>query len=64
MSAADFYGLKRLILTQFRNHARLEISPKASAIALIGPNGTGKTNILEAISTLGPNKGMRGADLS
>lgn len=61
---SDFIGIKRLILTQFRNHARLEINPNSKAIALVGPNGTGKTNILEAISILGQGRGLRSADLA
>ena len=31
---------------------------------LAGANGTGKTNLLEAISLLSPGRGLRGAKLS
>lgn len=32
--------------------------------AIIGPNGSGKTNILEAISLFAPGRGLRGAETS
>lgn len=57
-------AISRLVLTQYRNHARLELETGKQAVVLSGPNGAGKTNILEAISLLGPGRGLRGADLS
>lgn len=59
-----FIGIRRLILTEFRNHARLEIDTQSKVIVLFGPNGAGKTNILEAISLLGAGRGLRSADIS
>ena len=53
----------RLNLTQFRNHARLELETQDGPVCLFGPNGAGKTNILEALSLLGPGRGLRSADL-
>jgi DNA replication and repair protein RecF len=53
----------RLNLTQFRNHARLDLETDDQPVCLFGPNGAGKTNILEALSLLGPGKGLRSADL-
>lgn len=58
-----FIGIRRLILTEFRNHARLEIETKAKLIVLYGPNGAGKTNILEAISLLAPGRGLRHSEI-
>lgn len=59
----DFAGIRRLILTQFRNHARLELDIGAKVVVLFGANGAGKTNILEAISMLGSGRNLRSADL-
>lgn len=57
-------ALSRLNLTDFRNHAALEIRPEAQFIALHGSNGAGKTNILEAVSLLVPGRGLRRAAMS
>jgi DNA replication and repair protein RecF len=57
----------RLALTDYRNHeaARLDVGagPSAGIVAITGDNGAGKTNILEAVSMLGPGRGLRGAAL-
>ena len=57
-------SLSSLILTDFRSYsaARLELS--GGAVVLHGPNGVGKTNLLEAVSLLTPGKGLRGATAS
>lgn len=57
-------AITRLTLTNFRNHAALELAPQAQLTALHGPNGAGKTNILEAVSLLVPGRGLRRAALS
>jgi len=54
-------SLSRLALAQFRSWARLELAFDARPVAIFGPNGSGKTNILEAISMLSPGRGLRGA---
>jgi len=56
--------LRRLTLTQFRNYAALTWAPAARVSVLFGPNGSGKTNLLEAISLLAPGRGLRGARIA
>jgi DNA replication and repair protein RecF len=43
--------LTRLTLTDFRSYAAAELVPDAGLTVVAGPNGTGKTNLLEAIHT-------------
>jgi DNA replication and repair protein RecF len=56
--------LSRLSLTQFRSYASLVWRPAARISVLHGPNGSGKTNLLEAVSLLVPGRGLRGARIS
>lgn len=53
--------LRRLALTDFRNHALSAIDVGAAHVVFTGPNGAGKTNVLEAISLLSPGRGLRRA---
>jgi DNA replication and repair protein RecF len=53
--------LNRLTLTDFRNYASLTWRPASRISVLYGPNGSGKTNLLEAVSLLVPGRGLRGA---
>ncbi|HEX4369549.1 MAG TPA: DNA replication/repair protein RecF [Rhodopila sp.] len=53
--------LNRLTLTDFRNYPALTWRPAARIGVLYGPNGSGKTNLLEALSLLVPGRGLRGA---
>ncbi|MAN57930.1 MAG: DNA replication/repair protein RecF [Paracoccus sp. (in: a-proteobacteria)] len=53
--------LRRLSLAQFRSWARLDLELDRHPLAIHGPNGSGKTNILEAVSMLSPGRGLRGA---
>jgi DNA replication and repair protein RecF len=56
--------LTRLTLTDFRSYAMLRFTPVARVNVFAGANGTGKTNLLEAISLLVPGRGLRGAKFS
>ena len=57
-------GVKRLTLTDFRNYAFLRLEPDICPIVITGENGSGKTNVLEAISFLTPGRGLRGAKIA
>ncbi len=55
--------IERLSLTHFRSYRDAVIHPARGANVLVGENGAGKTNVLEAISLLVPGRGLRGAAL-
>ena len=56
--------LQKISLTNFRNYEALRLDVgQAPQVVLVGANGAGKTNVLEAVSLLTPGKGLRGADL-
>ena len=56
--------LTRLTLTDFRNYRTLTWRPAARLAVVTGPNGSGKTNLLEAMSLLVPGRGLRGARIA
>jgi DNA replication and repair protein RecF len=56
--------LQRLTLTDFRSYKAVRFSPAARLCVLTGANGSGKTNLLEAVSLLVPGRGLRGAKFS
>jgi DNA replication and repair protein RecF len=53
--------LTRLRLTDFRSYPAFDGRFAGRIVAIAGENGVGKTNLLEAISLLGPGRGLRGA---
>lgn len=55
--------LDRILLEDFRNHAATAIDGTARFNLLVGDNGAGKTNVLEALSLLAPGRGLRRAAL-
>ncbi|WP_252258259.1 DNA replication/repair protein RecF [Erythrobacter aurantius] len=56
-------ALTKITLSNFRNHASSELADTAHFNLLVGENGAGKTNVLEAISLLSPGRGLRRAQL-
>jgi len=57
-------ALDRIQLADFRNHRRTPIEGTARFNLLIGENGAGKTNVLEALSLFAPGRGLRRAALA
>lgn len=53
-----------LRLSDFRNYSSLDINFGPEPVVLYGPNGSGKTNLLEALSFLSPGRGLRRAKVS
>jgi len=53
--------LARLVARDFRNFAHLEVAVPTTGLAIIGENGHGKTNLLEAVSYLSLLRSLRGA---
>ena len=53
--------VERLVLTNFRSYAHLSFETGPEPQVLIGANGAGKTNLLEAVSMLAPGQGLRRA---
>ena len=56
-------SIRRLRLQDFRNYGRLELDLGPEHVVLVGENGAGKTNLLEALSLLSPGRGFRRATL-
>jgi DNA replication and repair protein RecF len=56
--------VSRLTLSEFRNHAALDLTLDARPVCLFGPNGAGKTNIIEALTMLSPGRGLRSASVT
>src|SRR5690606_24285853 len=61
--AVSAYVITRLIFTDFRNYTQLKVDVDNRPVVLTGANGSGKTNLLEAISFLTPGRGLRRAKL-
>ena len=57
-------ALDRILLGHFRNHRETSLDGTAPFNLLVGQNGAGKTNVLEALSFLAPGRGLRRAALA
>ena len=53
--------IHRLKLSDFRNYTQAGLMLDGRHVVLVGDNGAGKTNILEALSFLCPGRGLRRA---
>lgn len=56
--------VSHLRLNDFRNHSDLRLDFSGRSVVLVGQNGVGKTNVLEALSLLAPGRGFRRATLA
>ncbi|MEY2758424.1 MAG: hypothetical protein RIR33_2202 [Pseudomonadota bacterium] len=56
--------IARLGLRDYRNYASLDLRLDGRHVCLFGANGSGKTNLIEAVSLLSPGRGLRGAEFS
>jgi len=57
-------ALDRITLADFRNHRSTRLEGTKRINLLVGENGAGKTNVLEAISLFAPGRGLRRAALA
>ena len=56
--------LKRLHLTHFRSYDQLTLDLEGQVMVILGPNATGKTNILEAVYVAATGQSFRGDDIA
>ncbi len=55
------HWISKIRLSNFRNYREVDLEIQKAPVILIGKNGSGKTNLLEAISLLAPGRGLRRA---
>jgi DNA replication and repair protein RecF len=53
----------KLTLNNFRNYHASSLEAGARTVVLVGANGAGKTNLIEAVSFFAPGRGLRRATL-
>ena len=58
-AAPALFAVRQLRLTDFRNYRQLSLDCDTLPVVLVGANGAGKTNLLEALSFLAPGRGLR-----
>ncbi len=64
LSLAVPMALDRITLSAFRNHRASRLDGTGHFNLLVGENGAGKTNVLEALSLFAPGRGLRRAALN
>ncbi|MGB9154537.1 MAG: DNA replication and repair protein RecF, partial [Alphaproteobacteria bacterium] len=57
-------SVSQITLSHFRNYRDMRLVCDASPVILVGANGSGKTNLVEAISLLVPGRGLRRSSLT
>jgi DNA replication and repair protein RecF len=62
-AAPALLAVRQLRLTDFRNYRQLRLDCGPEPVVLVGANGAGKTNLIEALSFLAPGRGLRRARL-
>lgn len=62
-AAPAVLAVRQVRLTDFRNYRQLRLDCGGDPVVLVGANGAGKTNLLEALSFLAPGRGLRRARL-
>ncbi|MBS0546829.1 MAG: DNA replication/repair protein RecF [Proteobacteria bacterium] len=62
-AAPALLAVRQLRLTDFRNYRQLRLDCDIAPVVLVGDNGAGKTNLIEALSFLAPGRGLRRARL-
>jgi len=56
--------VRRLMLSDFRSYEALDLPMEEDLVVLVGENGAGKTNLLEALSLFAPGRGLRRAEMA
>ena len=57
-AAPALLAVRQIRLTDFRNYRQLRLDCGMEPVVLVGENGAGKTNLLEALSFLAPGRGL------
>jgi DNA replication and repair protein RecF len=61
VAASQRLWVERLVLTNFRNYSASSFVFGPEPVVLVGQNGAGKTNLMEAVSLLSAGQGLRRA---